>query len=86
MGNDIQIYGDKLYAVINCSHFIEVMDKSNARHLGTIDIPNCRYITPFTRGYAYVSSYAGPVQIDPNAHLGYVAKVDTATLQMTNAW
>lgn len=83
VGNDIQIYGKKLYAVINCSHFIEVMDKSNARHLGTIDIPNCRYIT-FHEGYAYVSSYAGPVQIDPNARLGYVAKVDTATLQVVN--
>ncbi len=83
VGNDIQIYGDKLYAVINCSHFIEVMDKNNARHLGTIDIPNCRYIT-FHEGYAYVSSYAGPVQIDPNARLGYVAKVDTATLQIVS--
>ena len=33
---------------------------------------------------AYVSSYAGPVQIDPNARLGYVAKVDTATLQIVD--
>ena len=81
VGNDIQIYGEKLYAVINCSHFIEVMNKKDARHLGTIDIPNCRYIT-FHEGYAYVSSYAGPVQIDPNARLGYVAKVDTTTLQV----
>ena len=72
---------EKLYAVINCSHFIEVMNKKDARHLGTIDIPNCRYIT-FHEGYAYVSSYAGPVQIDPNARLGYVAKVDTTTLQV----
>ena len=36
----------------------------------------------FSGRYAYVSSYAGPVQIDPNARLGYVAKVDTATLQV----
>ena len=27
VGNDLQIYGDKLYAVINCSNFIEVMGK-----------------------------------------------------------
>lgn len=81
VGNDLQIYGKKLYAVINCSNFIEVMDKRNAKHLGTIDIPNCRYIV-FHEGYAYVSSYAGPVQIDPNARLGYVAKVDTATLEV----
>lgn len=83
VGNDIQIYGSKLYAVINCSNFVEVMDKANARHIGEIRIPNCRNIV-FHEGYAYVSSYAGPVQIDPNARLGYVAKVDTATLQVVD--
>lgn len=81
VGNDIQIYGDKLYAVINCSHFVEVMDVKTARHITQVSIPNCRYIV-FKGKYAYVSSYAGPVQIDPNARLGYVAKVDTATLQV----
>lgn len=81
VGNDMQVYGSKLYAVINCSNFIEVMDKANARHIGEIKIPNCRYIV-FHGKYAYVSSYAGPVQIDPNARLGYVAKVDTATLKV----
>ncbi len=81
VGNDIQIYGNKVYAVINCSNFIEVMDKNTAKHIGEIRIPNCRYVV-FHGGYAYVSSYAGPVQIDPNARLGYVAKVDTATLEV----
>ncbi len=81
VGNDIQIYGERLYAVINCSHFIEVMDVNTARHIGIVSIPNCRYIV-FKGKYAYVSSYAGPVQIDPNARLGYVAKVDTETLQV----
>lgn len=81
VGNDIQIYGDKLYAVINCSHFIEVMDVNTAKHLAVISIPNCRYIV-FKDGYAYVSSYAGPVQIDPNARLGYVAKVDTTDFRI----
>ena len=42
VGNDIGIYGSKLYAVINCSHFVEVMDVHTARHLGSIDITNCR--------------------------------------------
>ncbi|MEG0498655.1 MAG: YncE family protein, partial [Alistipes sp.] len=81
VGNDIQIYGDKLYAVINCSHFMEVMDVRTARHIAAVSIPNCRYVV-FDAGYAYVSSYAGPVQIDPNARLGYVAKIDTATLKV----
>ena len=83
VGNDIQIYGDKLYAVINCSHFVEVMDVHTAQHIHQISIPNCRYIT-FHEGYAYVSSYAGPVQIDPNARLGYVAKIDTTTLKVVD--
>lgn len=81
VGNDIQVYGSKLYAVINCSNFVEVMDKADARHIGEIKIPNCRDIV-FHEGYAYISSYAGTVQIDPNARLGYVAKVDTATLEV----
>lgn len=76
VGNDIQIYGDKIYAVINCSHFVEVMDVNTAKHLAVISVPNCRYIV-FKDGFAYVSSYAGPVAIDPNARLGYVAKIDT---------
>ena len=83
VGNDLQIYGDKLYAVINCSHFVEVMDVNTARHITQISIPNCRYIT-FKEGYAYVSSYAGPVAIDPNARLGYIAKVDTATMAVVD--
>ena len=81
VGNDIQIYGNKLYAVVNCSHFVEVMDVRTARHITQISIPNCRYLV-FKGRYAYVSSYAGPVQIDPNARLGYVAKVDTVTMSV----
>ena len=82
VGNDIAIYGSKLYAVINCSNKIEVMDAKTAKRIGQINIPNCRYIT-FHKGYAYVTSYAGPVQINSNyEQLGYVAKVDTANLQV----
>ena len=83
VGNDIKIYGDKLYAVINCSHLVEVMDVNTAEHIAVISVPNCRYIV-FDKGYAYVSSYAGPVLIDPNARLGYVAKIDTATLKVVD--
>ena len=82
VGNDIGIYGSKLYAVINCSHYVEVMDVSTAKHVGSIDVLNCRYIT-FSGGRAYVSSYAGPVQIDPDARPGKVVEVDTASLQVT---
>lgn len=83
VGNDIQVYGNKLYAVINVSGLVEVMDVATARHLATIKIPNCRYIV-FNKGKAYVSSYAGPVSIDPNARLGYIAEIDTISLKVTN--
>ena len=82
VGNDIGIYGEKLYAVINCSHMVEVMDVHTAQHLGSIDITNCRYIS-FYGGKAYVSSYAGPVQVDPEARPGKVVEIDTLTLQPT---
>lgn len=82
VGNDIGIYGSKMYAVINCSNKVEVMDKNTVVRLGQIDIPNCRYIK-FHGGYAYVTSYAGPVSLDErDRQIGYVAKVDTATLQV----
>ena len=82
VGNDIQIYGNRLYAVINCSHKVEVMDARTCRRIGQVDIPNCRYIC-FHAGKAYVSSYVGPISIDPNAQLGAVFEVDTATLEIT---
>lgn len=81
-GNDIQVYGGKLYAVINYSGYVEVMDAVTARHLGSVQIPNCRYIT-FNDGKAYVSSYAGPVLVDPSARPGVVVEIDTATLVKT---
>ena len=80
VGNDIQIYGNRLYAVINCSHLIEVMDVNTVKHIDIVSIPNCRYIV-FKDQYAYVSSYAGPVQLGDD-RLGLVAKVDTATLEV----
>ncbi len=82
VGNDIKIYGNKLYAVINVSNFIEVMDVRTAKHLGTIPLENGRYIT-FANGKAYASSYAGPVTIDPKAPLGKVVEIDTINLSVT---
>jgi DNA-binding beta-propeller fold protein YncE len=80
-GNDIQIYGNKLYVIINCSNYLEIMDVTTAKHIAKIAIPNCRYVV-FKDGFAYVSSYAGPVLIDPNARIGYVAKIDTSELKV----
>lgn len=83
VGNDIQIYGDKLYIVVNCSHKVEVLDANTGVRITQIDIPNCRYIR-FYRGYAYVSSFVSGVLIDPAAPLGAVFKIDTNSLSIVD--
>jgi len=80
VGNDLQLYGGKLYAVINTSGLVEVMDAKTAQHIGKVDIANCRNIN-FYNGKAYVSSYAGASFTDGN-QVGFVAEIDTATLQI----
>lgn len=83
VGNDLKIYADRMYAVINSSNKVEVMDAATAKRIGQVDIPNCRYIA-FQGNYAYVTSYAGPVEINPDyQQKGYVAKIDLITLQET---
>jgi len=84
VGNDLGIYGSRLYCVINCSNKVDVLDKRSCRKVGQIDIPNCRDIA-FHGGYAYVTSYAGPVVLTTEyKQRGYVAKIDTATLQIVD--
>lgn len=81
VGNDIQIYGSRLYVVVNCSNKIEVLDAHTARRIGQIDIPNVRYVR-FHRGFAYATSYVGPVQLNnPNAVRGAVYKIDTLSMK-----
>lgn len=81
VGNQIVIHSDRLWAIINCSNKVEVMQASDCRRIGQTDIPNCRYMA-FDGDYAYISSYAGPMIIDDDYdQLGYVAKINTTTLQ-----
>lgn len=80
VGNDAQIYGSKLWLVINCSNKVEVLGAKDAVKQGKIDVPNCRSVA-FHQGYAYVSSYVGPVNVSQDAPLGQVYKIDTLTLQ-----
>ena len=82
VGNDIKVYGQKVYAVINVSNLIVVFDVRTARRIKEIEVPNCRNLA-FWKDKAYISSYAGPVQIDPNAEVGFVAEIDTASLEVT---
>ncbi|SDI00274.1 YncE family protein [Myroides phaeus] len=82
VGNDIQIYGKKVYATINVSNFVEVFDVETGKHIKQIHVPNCRYLK-FKGGKAYVSSYSGKVEINPNAEIGFVAEIDTLSLEVT---
>lgn len=82
VGNDIGVYGSKLYIVVNCSHKVEVLDARTGIKTGKIDIPNCRFVK-FDGGNAYVSSYIGNVGVDPDCPLGAVVRIDTASLKIT---
>lgn len=81
VGNDIKIYGSKMYVVVNVSNKIEVLDAKTAKRIKTIPLQNCRYLA-FKNGKAYASSYAGPVVLDPNAPIGKVAEIDTVSLSI----
>lgn len=82
VGNDIGVYGSKVYAVINNSNKIEVMDAVTSKRLKVIDVKNCRYIT-FANGKAYVSAYDGEAQLGDNSPNGFVAEIDTTALSIT---
>lgn len=88
VGNDLQIYGGKIYAVINMSNKVEVMDAATGKHLGQIDLKNCRNIT-FALGKAYVSAYnrdiVSSITGDDNPALGIVAEIDTASFKITRS-
>ena len=84
VGNDCQIYGSRLWLVINCSNKVEVARAADAVRIGQVNIPNCRYVT-FNDGYAYVSSYVGGVREGAGSPLGSVYKVDTLTLQKVDS-
>ena len=84
VGNDCQIYGSRLWLVINCSNKVEVARASDAVRIGKVNIPNCRYVT-FKDGFAYVSSYVGTQYGGSDSPLGSVYKVDTLTLEKVDS-
>ncbi|SDC04927.1 YncE family protein [Pedobacter soli] len=68
VGNDIKIYGAKMYVVVNGSNKVEILNAGNAKQVAKLDINNPRYVT-FYKNFAYITSYDG-----------YVAVVDTTAL------
>lgn len=81
VGNDIKIYGSKMYAIINVSNKIEVMDAKTSKRITSIPLENGRYLA-FHNGKVYASSYAGPVSLDPKAPLGKVVEIDTISFKI----
>lgn len=80
VGNDIGVYGSKMYVVVNVSNKLEILDVKTAKRIKQIDITNCRYVS-FHKGKAYVSAYLGSVG-DPNAPNGNITEIDTLTLNV----
>ena len=72
-GNDLQIYGSKLYCVVNISETVEIMEAKTAKSLKQISLSGRqpRRIA-FDGGYAYVCCFDGSV-----------VKIDTASMTMT---
>ena len=83
VGNDMGIYGSKLYVVVNASNKVEVLDVNTHKRLKQIDIANGRYIT-FYNGKAYLSTYLGTIG-DSNAANGKVIEIDTTSLSITRS-
>ncbi len=82
VGSDIDIYGSKLYAVVNGSNKLEVMDAATCLCIGQVDIPNCHFVS-FHDGYAYVSSYvSSSTDANRNSTPGAVYKIDTLSLRV----
>lgn len=84
VGNDIQIYGSRLWMVVNCSNKVEVCQARDARRIGQVNIPNARYVT-FHQGFAYISSYVSQPASLAEVPRGCVYKVDTLSLQKVDS-
>lgn len=81
VGNDVKIYGSKMWIVVNCSDKVEVVNADDCRRIGQVNIPNCRNVV-FDGRYAYISNFAGPVDPGAGAQLGRIYKVDTLSLKI----
>jgi DNA-binding beta-propeller fold protein YncE len=75
-GNDLEVYGNKIYVIVTTSSTIEVIDKSNGKSIKQLDMKangvgkQPRSIT-FYQGKAFVSCFDG-----------YVDVIDTVSLEI----
>ena len=82
-GNDLQVYANSLWAVMNGSGLVEVMSAVDEKHIATIPVPQPRFIT-FHDGFAYVTSYAN-INKDSEEDLGSIFKIDLRTLKKVDS-
>lgn len=77
VGNDAKVFDGRLYAVINNSNKVEVMDASTARRITQININGARYITADDNNL-YVSAYGAGAP-------GSIYKIDPVSNQITGS-
>jgi YVTN family beta-propeller protein len=73
-GNDIEIYGSKMYIVVNVSSTVEIVDPKTAKSIKQIKLFNGAVAresrdVAFYKGNAYVTSYDGTVAVIDTAAL-----------------
>jgi YVTN family beta-propeller protein len=74
-GNDLGIYGSKLYVVVNGSNKVEIADASSSKSLKTIDITEPSHVA-FHGKHAFVSSYTDRVFVIDTASLTIVKEIE----------
>lgn len=79
VGNDIVVAGEKVYAVINSSHKVEVIDANTCERIGKIDVNSPRYAA-VAGDYLYVSSWVGGAN-----NQGSVVKINLNTDKVVGA-
>ncbi|MBR1574576.1 MAG: hypothetical protein IJ652_06995 [Bacteroidales bacterium] len=78
-GNDIAVYDDKIWIVLNGSGAVTVLDARDESLIGTLEVPAPRHLA-FIGNDLYVTSYEGAVW-GGEAVLGAVYGFDVKTLQ-----
>lgn len=76
-GNDLEIYGSKMYATLNGSNVLEVMDVDSARSLKQIPMVNEDGVGRQPR---FICAYEGKIYV--SSFDNTVCRIDTASLQI----
>ena len=82
-GNDMAIIGGKLWALMNASNMIAIVDPATGKLVRFLDVDSPRYI--IKKGdYAYVTSYGAAISGSVYGVKGKVYKIEADTYDMTS--